>query len=407
MASSHSNPKNSRSKTGVRTHYYEGYMEKKDSKNKNFKKYWTGILGKTLYFYNNYKDIQEIEKLDLEKFVSLTEEGSCVNQKEHKLLLKLKGMEVNLRVESLEQRELWKGFILTVIQLRIPTNLILLPGHLCMLGEALDKEKQRLYEQLDSQYDEPVSEDKPSCFFRVSRMEAQALLESNPKCGNLLVRPGADQSSFSISICYVHCGQPTTKHYKVKAIRKEYILQVEPPRNFSSLTEIVNYFVANTQNKLTPFEWDDNYEEQITFPQVDDESGESMVQKVPILPSPPPVLPRKPNERVPPAIPTEPLPSDEDDTYEPIDEDDNEYMNPEPRRGIMLPSLPPQHVISSHMPVKPKIPMNANAKPKTPTNVTVKPKTPINMTVKPVMIADITSELSEKLRKQRMKLEEH
>ncbi|XP_030073202.1 signal-transducing adaptor protein 2 isoform X2 [Microcaecilia unicolor] len=396
MANSGYNPRSIRPKTGARAHYYEGYMEKKDAKDKNFKKYWTGILGKTLYFYNNYKDVQEIEKLDLENFVSLIDESSSANQTEHRLLLKLKGMEVKLKVENLELRELWKGFILTVIQLRIPANLILLPGHLCMLREALDKEEQRLNELMNSQYNRVNGDDKPSCFYRVSRMEAQALLESNPECGNLLVRPGTDETNFSISICYKYCGQPTTKHYKVKMTGKEYVLQVEPPRNFSSLTEIVDYFVTNTQNKLTPFEWDINYEERIILPQVDDESGESTL----IFPSPPPVLPKKPNERVLPAIPTDPLPSDQD-TYDLVDEDANEYMIPElSHRMSPLPEIP------SRIPVKPKTPTNANVKPKTPTNVTVKPRTPTNMTVKPVPIGNITQELSEKLRIQRMKLEE-
>ncbi|MBV94997.1 Signal-transducing adaptor protein 2, partial [Eschrichtius robustus] len=46
-------------------------------------------------------------------------------------------------VESLESREMWKGFILTVVELRVPSNLTLLPGHLYMMAEALAKEEAR------------------------------------------------------------------------------------------------------------------------------------------------------------------------------------------------------------------------------------------------------------------------
>lgn len=383
-------------------------MEKKSSRDKNFKKYWTGILGKTLYFYDYYKDIQDVEQLDLENCVSLTDDSSRINQKEHRLILKLKGMEVKLKVESLELRELWKGFILTVIKLMVPTNLVLLPGHLCMLREALEKEKQRLNELQDSQQVQADDEGKPSCFCNVSRMEAQELLEKNPTCGNLLVRPGSDPASFSISICHIHCGHSTTKHYKVKW-EKQYILQVEPPMCFSSLTDIVDYFVSNTN--AVPFEWDLNYEEKITWPEVDKESGEHVLQNNPILPSP--VSLKKSNERVPPAIPTDPLPSDEEDMYEPIDEDNNKYINPEPRHSTVQRSLPLKPPTPS--PVNPRIPMNVTVRPNILTNVTVRPnipttatvrpRIPIHATARPTLVEGMTPELREKLMKQRMKLE--
>ncbi|XP_029470369.1 signal-transducing adaptor protein 2 isoform X3 [Rhinatrema bivittatum] len=387
MANSGSNLRNSRAKIMLRAHYYEGYMEKKGSKDK------------------------DVEQLDLENFVSLTDDSSSKNQKEHRLILKLRSTEVKLKVENLELRELWKGFILTVVELRVPTNLTLLPGHLCMLGEALEKEKQRLAELKSSQYDRADDEEKPSCFYKVSRMEAQALLENNPSCGNLLMRPGSDQTSLSISICYIHCSQPITKHFKVKQTEKEYVLQVDPPVCFFSLTDIVDYFVMSTKYKLTPFVWNTDYEDRLVYPEVDNESGESVFQKGSILPAPLPVVPMKPFERVPPAIPTDPLPSDEEDTYEPIDED-AEYINPEPRVGMALPSVPCKPMVPSHVSakpqnvkVKPKTPRNVTATPKTPMNVNIKPKTPTTVAAAQTIAADMSLELLEKLQIRRMKLE--
>ncbi|KAG7265040.1 hypothetical protein CRUP_033559 [Coryphaenoides rupestris] len=45
---------------------------------------------------------------------------------------------------SLEARELWKGYIHSVVELAVPESLNLLPGQLHMLNEAVEKEEARL-----------------------------------------------------------------------------------------------------------------------------------------------------------------------------------------------------------------------------------------------------------------------
>ncbi|KAK9408994.1 signal-transducing adaptor protein 2-like [Crotalus adamanteus] len=129
-------------------HYYEGFLEKKNSWDQDYKKYWAGLWGSTLYFYQTSRESQYIEKVDLTDLVSLNEDNcprtvSPMSTEKPGLTLKMRNQEVKLRMESLEQQEMWKGFILTVVEMRIPPSVSLLPGHLYRLSEALEKEKER------------------------------------------------------------------------------------------------------------------------------------------------------------------------------------------------------------------------------------------------------------------------
>nr|XP_008508835.1 PREDICTED: signal-transducing adaptor protein 2 [Equus przewalskii] len=132
-------------KGALPSHYHESFLEKKGPRDQDYRKFWAGLRGLTLYFYKSNRDSQHVEKLDLGTFVKFMDEapwGSAQDPGIHFSLV-LRNQEVKFKVESLESREMWKGFILTVLELRVPSNLTLLPGHLYMMAEALAKEEAR------------------------------------------------------------------------------------------------------------------------------------------------------------------------------------------------------------------------------------------------------------------------
>ncbi|XP_038240050.1 signal-transducing adaptor protein 2 isoform X2 [Dermochelys coriacea] len=278
-------------------HYYEGFLEKKGPQDKGYKKYWTGLRGLMLYFYNTSRDVQYVEKINLDNFVSLTDSYlrsfPQASDEGVGLSLKLRGQEVKLKAESLEARELWKGFIITMVEMQVPSNLMLLPGHIYMMSEALSKEQERRAQlsqrrTTSSLHYELVEEEMPACYFKVSRTEAQVLLDRNPDCGNLLLRPGGDGKSISVTTRQMLNGTPVVKHYRVSRVGQQYVIDIEQPHHCSSLADVVEYFVSNTKKTLVPLSLDEDYAEKLEFVETNKENGESVWEaSMPPCPKPP------------------------------------------------------------------------------------------------------------------------
>ncbi|XP_028715536.1 signal-transducing adaptor protein 2 isoform X2 [Peromyscus leucopus] len=251
MASALSPPRGPKPKGVPPSHYYESFLEKKGPCDQDYRKFWAGLQGLAICFYNSNRDFQALEKLDLRLFSKLKDEawwGSSRDTSYHFSLV-LRDKEVKFKVESLEYCEMWKGFILTVVELRVPSNLTLLPGHLYMMAEVLAKEEARRAAEV------------PWCFLQVSRLEAQMLLERYPECGNLLLRPGGDgKDSVSVTTRQILNGAPVVKHYKVKREGPKYVIDVEDPFSCASLEAVVNYFVMQTKRALVPFLMEEDYE---------------------------------------------------------------------------------------------------------------------------------------------------
>uniref|UniRef100_A0A8B9XSP4 Signal transducing adaptor family member 2 n=1 Tax=Bos mutus grunniens TaxID=30521 RepID=A0A8B9XSP4_BOSMU len=254
MALALSPPRVPKPKSALPLHYYESFLEKKGPRDRDYKKFWAGLQGLTLYFYNSNRDTKHVEKLDLGGFVKLTDEAPWGNSHDPSthFCLVLRNQEIKFKVESLESREMWKGFILTVVELRVPSNLTLLPGHLYMMSEALAKEEARRVLEM------------PSCFLKVSRLEAQLLLERYPECGNLLLRPSGDGTDgVSVTTLQTLSGTPMVRHYKVKREGAKYVIDVEEPFSCTSLEAVVNYFVSYSNKALVPFLLDEDYDKVI------------------------------------------------------------------------------------------------------------------------------------------------
>ncbi|KAM5189751.1 signal-transducing adaptor protein 2 isoform 5-T5 [Callospermophilus lateralis] len=281
MASAPSPPRVPKPKGIQPSHYYESFLEKKGPCDQGYKKFWAGLQGLTISFYSSNRDFQPLEKLDLRTFVKLTDEAPWAGSRDPGVhfSLVLRDQEIKFKVESLESREMWKGFILTVVELRIPSKLTLLPGHLYMMAEVLAKEEARR------------SLETPSCFLKVSRLEAQLLLERYPECGNLLLRPSGDgKDGVSVTTRQTLNGAPVVRHYKVKREGAKYVIDVEDPFSCSSLDAVVSYFVSHTKKALVPFLLEEDYEKVLGYVDADKENGES-VWTVPSAPDSDPDAP--------------------------------------------------------------------------------------------------------------------
>ncbi|XP_033051612.1 signal-transducing adaptor protein 2 isoform X3 [Trachypithecus francoisi] len=299
MASAVRPPRVPKPKGVLPSHYYESFLEKKGSCDRDYKKFWAGLQGLTIYFYNSNRDFQHVEKLNLGAFEKLTDEipwGSSRDPGTHFNLI-LRNQEIKFKVETLECREMWKGFILTVVELRVPSNLTLLPGHLYMMAEVLAKEEARRALEI------------PSCFLKVSRLEAQLLLERYPECGNLLLRPSGDGADgVSVTTRQMHNGTHVVRHYKVKREGPKYVIDVEEPFSCTSLDSVVNYFVSHTKKALVPFLLDEDYEKVL---------GPAPCTGGP-KPLPPTSVPVSSQDKLPLLPPLPPLPNQEENYVTPI-----------------------------------------------------------------------------------------
>ncbi|XP_067308832.1 signal-transducing adaptor protein 2a [Pseudorasbora parva] len=300
MAAAPANARTGNPKAQLPPCYYEGYLEKRGVKEKVARRLWTCLCGNTLYFFNNSKDTHYVEKLDLSGFVSLIDDPSRDrNLEAARLNLRMKDGEIKLTAPNLEARELWKGFLYSVVDLAVPTTLTLLPGQLHMLKEVVEKEKMRRKARASSRAPAsplslPLVGEIPACFRPVSRTEAEVLLERHPDCGNMLLRPGRDGSSLAVTTRQDLNGS-VFRHYRVTQKQQGgYIIDVENPIPCPTLHDVINALVEKTAGTLQPFILEEPYEENITFVSSNDENGERTLHCAPAGPlSRAPSLPRK------------------------------------------------------------------------------------------------------------------
>ncbi|XP_049644269.1 signal-transducing adaptor protein 2 [Suncus etruscus] len=390
MATGRSTPTSPPSPRGAqRSHYHESFVEKKGPQDQDYKKFWAGLHGLTIYFYNSNRDTQHVQKLDLGTFVKLRDEPTpTFRDISIYFSIVLRYQEVKFKVENLESREMWKGFILTVVELQVPSNLTLLPGHFYMMAEALAKEEERR------------SQEMPRCYLNVTRLQAQMLLDHFPECGNLLLRPRQDGTGgLSVTTRQILNGTPKILHYKVNLRGSKYEIDVEEPFFCSSLEEVVNYFVKTTNKALLPFLPDEDYEKVLGYPTADKENGESewVVPSATRAPNP------GPSPSVPKVIPQPRLPiSNPDQSFSPpvlpripqaeeayvipiADGDDDRYVNGDaspPSRPVVPESKTPRVPKPLAMPKPDRRILNAKTKP-------------------PCLVVDMSTELELILQKRR------
>lgn len=280
--------------------YYEGYLEKRSFKDKTSRKLWTCLCGNSLFFFNDKRDSDYIEKVDLADFISLTDDSSLDrNLDAARMTLQLKQENIKFTAPNGEARELWKGFIHSIAELSVPSSLNLLPGQIHILKEAVDKEKLRLDNTPspipaattdDSPYVNPLA-DMPVCYHKVNRLEAELLLERELLRGNMLLRPSGS-GAFAVTTRQELEG-PECKHYRVTRIPEGgFKIDVEDPISCESLHDVINFFIHKTEGVLKPLLFEETYERSISFVQADHENGERSIQRASSSPIPPNVPPK-------------------------------------------------------------------------------------------------------------------
>ncbi|KFO80724.1 Signal-transducing adaptor protein 1, partial [Cuculus canorus] len=239
--------------------YFQGYLSVRHSRCQEFRVYWTELRGTMLFFYDDKKAPTYSQKLDISALTSSTdvypdENGSA------QFALTLSDRELELKANDCECGKEWKGFIVTVTKLSVPLDESLQPGQLTRMHEVLEKEKKRRIalnsgSSTSLNIKSPPSSTlttMPACFYAVSRQEATEMLEKNPSCGNLILRPGSDSKNYAISTRQ-ELDAPCLKHYKVMSKGTSYIIELERQVTLPSLQDVVNYFVAQTRGNLKPF----------------------------------------------------------------------------------------------------------------------------------------------------------
>ncbi|XP_035798326.1 signal-transducing adaptor protein 1-like isoform X2 [Amphiprion ocellaris] len=320
-----------RLKNQLPTCYYEGYLEKRSFKDKTSRKLWTSLCGNTLFFFNDKRDSDYVEKMDLRGLISITDDSSQDrNLDAARLNVQMKDGNIKFTAPNAEARELWKGYINSVAKLSVPTSLNLLPGQIHMLKEAVENELERQKSAplppppppaaaSCSPYIIPQT-DMPACYHAVSRLEAELLLEREAKRGNLLLRPGSSGNSFAVSTRQDHDGS-VFRHYRVaRNPEGGFTIDVDNPVHCDTLYEVINYLVEKTDRVLIPLIIEEAYEKNISFIQADNENGEKRVVV------PPTILPKPVGLKIPYHEP-EPDPDPEPES-EPVTEE-NFYLNGE------------------------------------------------------------------------------
>ncbi|XP_026703717.1 signal-transducing adaptor protein 1 [Athene cunicularia] len=238
--------------------YLQGYLSVRHSRCQEFTAYWTELRGTTLFFYDDKKAPTYSQKLDISALMSATSVYPDENNSAQFILMLPNG-ELELKANDCECGKEWKGFILTVTKLSVPPHESLLPGQLRRMHEVLEKEKKRIMcnncpSTSLSRKSPPSSTltTMPTCFYAVSRQEAIEMLEKNPSCGNLILRPGSDSKNYAITIRH-KLDAPCLKHYKVMSTGTSYIIKLEKQVTLPSLQDVVSYFVTQTQGNLKPF----------------------------------------------------------------------------------------------------------------------------------------------------------
>ncbi|NXP14189.1 STAP2 protein, partial [Thinocorus orbignyianus] len=216
-----------------------------------YRRVWAGLRGLTLSFYGQPRDREPLEVLDLSELVTVrVKDGDLVLQMEGQ------GQEVMMKVRDTPMGG--------TLGMKVPTDLELLPGHLFQLMEALREERDRRATPgaptpsvtpnpsvTTSTLKLPLV---PSCFFEVTRLEAERLLEQSVGRGNMVLRPGGHGQGVSVTTRQERNGTVLLNHYRVAHVDQGYVIDVDTQHRCSSLAEVVQYFVEKSKGILQPLQ---------------------------------------------------------------------------------------------------------------------------------------------------------
>ncbi|XP_026186270.1 signal-transducing adaptor protein 1-like [Mastacembelus armatus] len=252
--------------------YYSGHLLKKLTREKDFKQYYAELRGATLFLYTDDTQDTYIEKLDLEQLKSMELESPYQRKASTIFILTLHTEEVQLKMDNPDTGEEWRGYILTVVRKEIPSKLELLPGQMLRLQEVLAEERKR---NIPAPHQTPPplpplpprpsfllstsfsssssSKDMPECFFSVTRLEAEQMLEANPEYGGIILRPSTLANNYALTLRQPTSSGPVVKNYRLTTTNSGFVIELDNPVTVSSLSDAVKYFIEKTEYRLYPY----------------------------------------------------------------------------------------------------------------------------------------------------------
>ncbi|KAK2849070.1 hypothetical protein Q5P01_008904 [Channa striata] len=249
--------------------YYSGHLLKKNTREKDFKKYYGELRGATLFLYKDEMQDTYTEKLDLEQLTSKELDWPNPRKTPTIFTLMLHKEELQLKMENPDTAEEWRGYILTVVKKEIPKKLQLLPGQMIRLEAALIQEIRRkppalspplpprpvflLSPSSSPSPPTPKASDIPVCFFNVTRQEAEQMLEANPEHGSIILRPSTLANNYALTLRQQTPSGSVMKNYRVTSTNSGFVIELDKPVTVSSLNEVLKYFVEKTDYRLQPY----------------------------------------------------------------------------------------------------------------------------------------------------------
>ncbi|XP_055018251.1 signal-transducing adaptor protein 1-like isoform X2 [Boleophthalmus pectinirostris] len=285
--------------------YYSGQLFKKQSGEKDFKKFYGELRGAALFLYEDVKQDTYTERLDLDQLKSMDLDAPFKKMAPAIFTLTTGTKEVKLRIDNADTGEEWRGYILTVAKKEIPSTLQLMPGQLLHLKETLAQEKKRtaglgpnpplpprpaflssssLHTSTSSETDNS-SHGMPSCFFSVSRQEAEQMLETNPEYGNIILRPSSRTNSYGLTMRQLTNSGPVMKNYRVTSIPNSgFIIELDSPVKVPSLNAVISYVLEKTEYRLQPYSPSEPYDTTIEKPIMPSSTATSSTSKIKTIP---------------------------------------------------------------------------------------------------------------------------
>uniref|UniRef100_A0AAV2MJQ0 Signal-transducing adaptor protein 1 n=1 Tax=Knipowitschia caucasica TaxID=637954 RepID=A0AAV2MJQ0_KNICA len=299
---------------------------------KDFKKFYGELRGGVLFFFEDVTQHTYTERLDLDQLKSIKLDSLHKTSPAIFTLTITGSKDIKLKIDNADTGEEWRGCILTVVKKEIPSTLQLLPGQMLLLKDVLAQEKRRTAAlgsnpplpprpaflsssspptasfSIPEKNLDNSSQAMPSCFFSVSRKEAEQMLENNPEFGSIILRPSSKTNSYGLTMRHLGSSGPVMKNYMVtETPDSRFIIELDSPVKVPTLNAVINYVLEKTEYRLHPFCPSGPYDTTI---------------EKPLIP-PSPTSKTKPKAKVPPMVHTKDVP-----VPTPVPSD-NEYLVPE------------------------------------------------------------------------------
>ncbi|KAI1887662.1 hypothetical protein AGOR_G00192620 [Albula goreensis] len=255
--------------------HHSGHLKKKFTGEKEFRECFAELRGSTVFLYKDDKHEMYTERLELVNLKAIQVDSSSSRTNPTIYILSFRDEEVQLKFNDPDKAEEWRGFIMTVATLEIPSKLQLLPGQIMKLEQALKEERVRT-DRVPTPILVPVPHismpptdseiDFPQCYYPVSRQEAEQMLEGSPAFGSVILRPAASRNNYAITMRQIMPSGPEMKHYKVRSSDSGFIIELDVPVSVPSLQAVVDHFLNETHYSVRPYIHSHAYDTHIVVP---------------------------------------------------------------------------------------------------------------------------------------------